>query len=121
MVAARGFRAQCEAASIKLAREAFFWNQFSRKLLSRELMQKSFITGGLSVALLMPAIQACAAPSSAISAFGRNGRSLNFDFEKGTLQDCHFAGENRPRSCGSKPATPRCLSSYQVYLIGQGF
>ena len=31
-----------------------------------------------------------------------------------TTTNCHFAGENQPRSCGSKPATPRCLSSYQV-------
>jgi len=35
------------------------------------------------------------------------------------LQSCHFAGENRPRSCGSKPATPRCLSSYQFWFSDQ--
>jgi len=33
--------------------------------------------------------------------------------------ECHFAGENQPRSCGSKPATPRCLSSYQFWFSDQ--
>jgi hypothetical protein len=35
------------------------------------------------------------------------------------LNQCHFAGENQPRSCGSKPATPRCLSSYQFWFSDQ--
>ena len=38
---------------------------------------------------------------------------------EGVVYECHFAGENRPRSCGSKPATPRCLSSYQFWFLHQ--
>jgi hypothetical protein len=43
------------------------------------------------------------------------------ELEEFEFFDCHFAGENRPLSCGSKPATPRCLSSYQFYFFGQAF
>ena len=42
-------------------------------------------------------------------------------FKLTAIFGCHFAGENQPRSCGSKPATPRCLSSYQVFSFGQVF
>jgi hypothetical protein len=55
-----------------------------------------------------------------------NGEPHPFDSDPGWDQrnnrrTCHFAGENRPRSCGSKPATPRCLSSYQFCSFGQAF
>src|SRR6266496_539626 len=56
-------------------------------------MKKSLMTGGISMALLMPAIQVCAAPSTAIRPFDRNGRLLNLDFEKGTLQDWSAEGD----------------------------
>jgi hypothetical protein len=48
-------------------------------------MKKNFTTGGISVALLVHAIQVSVAPSVAIPPLDRNGRSLNFDFEKGNL------------------------------------
>ena len=55
-----------------------------------------------------------------ISAIG-NGKRRPPGCAQLVVQTCHFAGENRPRSCGSKPATPRCLSSYQFSSLDQVF
>ncbi len=43
----------------------------------------------------------------------------HYCFVESLGQACHFAGENQPRSCGSKPATARCMSSYQFWFFDQ--